>query len=139
MQLLDILNSLMPAMWMAKIFITIFLAILFLQSGLDKLFNWQGNLDWLKGHFAKTFLKSSVTMMLGVVMITEIVAGTLCGIGLIEILLYKTVNFSLLGIEFSALNVVMLFFGQRIAQDYEGAATLTTYFVLIIIGIVLLS
>ena len=34
-----------------------FLCITFIQSALDKLINWKGNLEWLKGHFNKSFLK----------------------------------------------------------------------------------
>jgi hypothetical protein len=34
------------------------------------------------------------------------------------------------GAQLAALNVVMLFFGQRIAKDYAGAAALVPYFIL---------
>mgnify|MGYP000586416037 CR=1 FL=1 len=33
-----------------------FLAITFLQSGYDKIADWNGNVSWLKGHFSQTFL-----------------------------------------------------------------------------------
>ena len=114
-----------------------FLAILFLQSGLDKVLNWQGNLDWLKGHFAKTFLNGSVPLMLGVVTVLEVLSGVSCAVGIGEMLLWKTTQFALLGAELAALCLVMLFFGQRIAQDYAGAAGLVPYFVLSIISIIL--
>ena len=39
-----------------QIFAVSFLAILFLQSGLDKVFDWKVNLEWLKGHFADSIL-----------------------------------------------------------------------------------
>jgi uncharacterized membrane protein YphA (DoxX/SURF4 family) len=42
----------------ASILLLVFLAISFLQSGYDKLFYWKDNLQWMKGHFAKTHLKS---------------------------------------------------------------------------------
>jgi hypothetical protein len=114
-----------------------FLAILFLQSGLDKVFQWQGNLDWLKGHFAKTFLRNTVPLMLGVVTVLEMGAGVCCGIGCVEILLWKTAYIALLGGFLAAAVLVMLFFGQRIAQDYAGAASLVPYFILSILGIIL--
>lgn len=41
----------------AKILIPLFLAILFLQSGLDKIIDWKGNLTWLKGHLSNLHLK----------------------------------------------------------------------------------
>jgi hypothetical protein len=37
-----------------QIFASAFLAILFLQSGIDKIVDRRGNFEWLKAHFAKT-------------------------------------------------------------------------------------
>ncbi len=113
------------------------LAILFLQSGLDKVFQWKGNLDWLKGHFAKTFLKDTVPIMLGVVTVLEVLAGVCCAVGLVETLVWKTTTFALLGGELATATLIMLFFGQRIAQDYAGAAGLVPYFILSVLSIIL--
>ena len=33
------------------LFAGLLVAILFIQSGLDKGFDWKGNLEWLTGHF----------------------------------------------------------------------------------------
>ena len=41
------------------------LGILFIQSGLDKVFDWKGNLEWLNGHFSKTFLGGFVPVLVG--------------------------------------------------------------------------
>jgi hypothetical protein len=43
-----------------QIFASAFLAILFLQSGIDKVVDRRGNLEWLKGHFAKSPLAGVV-------------------------------------------------------------------------------
>ena len=59
----------------ASILILVFLAITFLQSGYDKLFYWKDNLEWLKGHFAKTQLKNQVPLALLHVLILELVSG----------------------------------------------------------------
>lgn len=136
--MLLLLDLISPAVF-SKLAVSAFLAILFLQSGFDKVFNWQGNLDWLKGHFAKTFLKDSVPYMLGVVTFLEVVSGIFCGVGSLEILFWGSTKFSLLGAELSALVLVMLFFGQRIAQDYAGAAGLVPYFLVSLVSIFLLS
>ena len=61
----------------AEILLLIFLIITFLQSGIDKIIDWKGNLGWLKGHFAKTPLKIMVPLLLGTVLLTEVVAGSL--------------------------------------------------------------
>ena len=42
-----------------------FLAILFLQSGLDKVFDWKVNLEWLKSHFANSILGNVVPDFVG--------------------------------------------------------------------------
>ncbi len=39
-----------------EILLLAFLIITFLQSGLDKIFDWKGNVSWLKEHFSKTFM-----------------------------------------------------------------------------------
>src|SRR6476620_3206960 len=61
-------------------------AILFIQSGLDKVFDWKGNLEWLTSHFSKTFLKGMVPVMLGTITITELAAGFLSAAGIIYFL-----------------------------------------------------
>ena len=42
------------------LFSALLVAILFLQSGLDKVFDFKGNLEWLTGHFSKPFLRGMV-------------------------------------------------------------------------------
>ena len=120
----------------AQILIALFLSCCMIQSGLDKVFDWKGNNDFLKGHFSKTFLSGMVPMMLFVVTFLELLGGFLCLIGAaMGIISFDT---SLIGIGFFiiALDLVALFFGQRIAKDYEGAATLVGYFMLSIVGII---
>ena len=41
------------AIYVMQIFASAFLAILFLQSGIDKIVDRRGNFEWLKGHFAQ--------------------------------------------------------------------------------------
>lgn len=123
----------------AQVLATAMLAICFLQSGIDKVVDFKGNLAWLTGHFSKTPLRSQVAPMLVVVTILECAAGALCAVGVIQIALGNGTKAALYGAELSALNIVMLFFGQRIAKDYAGAATLVTYFILCVGAIVLLA
>ena len=51
------------ATYLLQILVSAFLAILFLQSGIDKVVDRHGNLDFLKGHFAKSPLAGSVPAM----------------------------------------------------------------------------
>lgn len=111
----------------------LFVAILFVQSGLDKVLDWKGNLGWLTGHFSKTFMAGMVPMMLGTITLLEIATGVVAAAGIV----YFLVNGSLVLIFISSIlaagSLTALFFGQRIAKDYPGAAVLVPYFVLAII------
>lgn len=121
-------------------FVSAFFAILFLQSGLDKVIDRKGNLEWLAGHFSKTFLKGTVPLMVTTVTIVELAAGGLSVIGVIEAVFFKASFVSLLQELFSAsLAFIMLFFGQRIAKDYAGAATLASYFIIVVVDLYFLA
>ncbi|MFX0556047.1 DoxX family membrane protein [Maribacter sp. CXY002] len=112
-----------------EILLLVFLIITFVQSGIDKVINWQGNLDWLKGHFAKTPLKKIVPLLLVIVLITEVISGVLCLLGVYQILTMADVTLARYGAIFSCIALLMLLFGQRMAQDYEGAKTIAIYFI----------
>lgn len=135
--MINLIQNLASGTFILNVLMTAFLAILFLQSGLDKVMDWKGNLSWLKGHFAKTVFKKSVPLMLLLITFTELLAGGFSLLGMVEILVQNTTKMALWGAEFAALNLVMLFFGQRIAKDYEGAASLVNYFILTALAIIL--
>lgn len=121
------------------LFCSLFVAILFIQSGLDKVLDWKGNLGWLTGHFSKTIFAGMVPMMLGTITVMEIATGLLAAAGLVYLIAtgQNTVIFcaSILG----AASLTALFFGQRIAKDYPGAAVLVPYFILLLIMMYLSS
>lgn len=112
-------------------------AILFIQSGLDKVFDWKGNVEWLKGHFSKTFLAGLVPLMLVKITIIELAAGLMSAAGIVYFLLAGSTALIFWAAVVGAAGVVALFFGQRIAKDYPGAAVLVPYFVLLMILMVL--
>jgi hypothetical protein len=116
-----------------------FLAILFLQSGIDKIVDRRGNLDWLKGHFAKSPLAGFVPAMVTIITILEVAAGTLSAIGCVWIFVRRDSTFAFYGAVVSGFAIVALFFGQRMAKDYAGAATLVPYFLLTLAAIYLLA
>src|SRR6478609_7277101 len=68
------------------IFTSAFVAILFTQSGLDKVFNFSGNMEWLKGHFSKTFLAPMTPMMVVTITILEVATGVGTAVGLVYFL-----------------------------------------------------
>ena len=113
-----------------QVFAVSFLAILFLQSGLDKVFDWKVNLEWLKVHFAKSILARMVPALLGVITLVEVAAGLCSAIGVVDILIGHGTYMAFIGATLSAVAMLMLFFGQRIAKDYAGAGGLVPYFIL---------
>ena len=108
-------------------------AILFIQSGLDKVFDWRGNLEWLTGHFSKTFLRGTVPPMLATITMMELATGFLSVAGIVYFLATNSVNLIFYASILGAASIVALFFGQRVAKDYPGAAVLVPYFILLII------
>jgi uncharacterized membrane protein YphA (DoxX/SURF4 family) len=127
------------ANWLLQILVSIFLAILFLQSGIDKVADRRGNLEFLLGHFAKSPLAGMVPLLVTVVTILEIVAGGLSALGCMLIVLNRDPTLAFCGAVVSAISITALFFGQRMAKDYAGAAVLVPYFLLTLVAIYLLA
>ena len=127
------------ATYLMQIFASAFLAILFLQSGIDKIVDRGGNFEWLKGHFAKSPLAGIVPALLTVITIFEVAAGVLSAFGCVFIILSRDSTVAFYGAAISAVAVLALFFGQRIAKDYAGAAVLVPYFLLVLVAMYLLA
>lgn len=113
----------------------LFLAVTFLQSGFNKLRDYSGNKSYFTSLFEKTFLRRVAGILLPVIMVLEIV----CGMGMLSgiVLMYGYLNPNILGyaLALSALTLILLLTGQRIAKDYAGAASLTGYFIIAILGL----
>ena len=127
------------AIYVMQILASAFLAILFLQSGIDKVIDRRGNLEWLKGHFAKSPLAGVVPALLICITILEIAAGALSAVGCVLIICLKDSTVALYGAILSAAAITALFFGQRVAKEYAGAAVLIPYFLLTLLAIYLLA
>lgn len=116
-----------------------FVVITFLQSGIDKVLDWKGNLSWLTGHFAKTAFGGIVPFLLAVITIMELASGVLALAGIIEILLSGVYTFAFLGALGAATSLLFLLLGQRVAKDYEGARTIVVYLIPTVILLVLIA
>ena len=127
------------AIYVMQILASAFLAILFLQSAIDKVIDRGGNLEWLKGHFAKSPLAGIVPALLLSITILELAAGALSALGCVLIICLKDSTIALYGALLSAAAITALFFGQRIAKEYAGAAVLVPYFLLTLVAIYLLA
>ena len=133
------LNANSGTILILQILTSAFLAILFLQSGIDKVVDRRGNLEFLQGHFAKSPLAGMVPLLVTVITILEIAAGALSAIGSVLIVVTHDPTVAFYGAVISALSILGLFFGQRVAKDYAGAAILVPYFLLTLVAIYLLA
>ena len=133
------LHTTAGAVYLLQIFVSVFLAILFLQSGVDKIADRRGNLQWLTSHFAKSPLRNMVPLLLSMITALELAAGALSGVGFLALLVRRDTTLSFYGACIAAVAIISLFFGQRMAKDYAGAATLVPYFLLTLAAIYLLA
>lgn len=120
-------------------FSSTFLAIVFLQSGLDKVINYKRELGWIQQKFVKNALYHYVSSLFLVLTFFELLSGALSLGGVIHLLTSKDPYVAMWGAWFSSLTMLMLIFGQRVTKDYSGAATLVPYFIASLIGLYSLS
>ncbi|WP_428743482.1 DoxX family protein [Tenacibaculum sp.] len=122
-----------------EILILLFLIVTFLQSGIDKVSDWKGNLSFIKDHFQNSPLKNSVPILLAVILVMELLAGALMFVGIFHLSTTGNNDIALIGVELCALTLIFLLIGQRLAKDYAGAMTLAVYFLIAIFGVYLLN
>ena len=127
------------SLFLLQLFVSAFLAILFLQSGIDKIVDRQGNLQWLSGHFAKSPFAGMVPLLFGVLTIIELAAGALSAMGFLVLLFMHNSTLAFCGAVTSAIAILCLFFGQRMAKEYAGAAILVPYFLVTLVAVYLLA
>ncbi|MGW9684582.1 DoxX family protein [Flagellimonas sp. 2504JD1-5] len=123
----------------AQILLLLFLTITLLQSGIDKIMDWTGNVTWLKDHFSKSIFNGMVPALLGVVLLLEMVSGILCAVGIFQFIVSGASDMAFCGALLSAITLLFLLLGQRVAKDYEGAKTIVVYFIPTIFLIYLLQ
>lgn len=112
-----------------------FIAILFLQSSMDKLFNWKSEKGYLTKHFSKSILNGSVPLLMPVITLMEFSAGLLSALGFGQVLFTGNTGLGTAGMGCAITALTMLFFGQRVAKDYGGAASLVPYFLMATAGL----
>jgi hypothetical protein len=78
-------------------------------------------------------------MMVMVMTVFELGAGALSGVGCVLISLGRGSTCAFYGAIMSAVSILALFFGQRLAKDYAGAAVLVPYFLLTLVATYLLA
>ena len=119
-----------------QILVSVFFSIVFFQSGVDKILDRKGNLDFFKDHFKDTPLNKILSPALNILVFLELITAGVCLFGFVYGLIYSNTVYIYYGLLLSALVLLSLLFGQRVAKDYVGAADITTYFILCIITII---
>jgi len=122
-------------MELCQILIAVFLFIAFLQSGLDKVVDRKGNLDFLKEHFSDSPFIKIIPIMLLVLTFLELIGSLMLGYGVYYAFVNRSTLWIFYGFVVIAITIIILFAGQRIVKDYLGAADLVPYFILIMLGI----
>ena len=123
----------------AKIMGCAFFAILFIQSGFDKVFDRKGNLEWMVPHFAKSAFKNLVPVLLSGLTLLEVASGLGALLAVYFVLFTNNHAYAVLGLSLSGLTFLCLFLGQRVAKDYAAAVTLASYFAVWILTMYLLA
>ena len=122
-----------------EILILLFLIVTFMQSGIDKILDWKGNIEFIKSHFKNSPLRNNVPLLLAIILTIEIAAGIFMIIGTYQIYSSGLKEIALIGVELSAIALIFLLIGQRLAKDYTGAMTLAVYFIITLFGVFLMS
>lgn len=113
-----------------------FFAVLFLQSGFDKLLDRKGNLEWMEPHFANSPFKGKVPALLTVLTLMELATCIMSFISIVLVFLGTGYDAITITIALILATLLSLFTGQRFAKDYVGAATIVAYFAVALIGAV---
>ena len=121
----------------AFLLILCFFTIVFVQSGLDKILDKKGNLNYLNSLLKPFFSSLLIRFAFYSVTTLELASGLFCLAGLVEYFFYSSSFFGLIGLVVGSLALLVLLFGQRVSKNYDGAKTLAVYFILAIAGIVL--
>lgn len=114
---------------LAEIFILLMLAVAFLQSGIDKISDWKGNLEFHSKHFENSPFKSLVKTNLFIVLILELISGSLSLISAVLIFTNGDISLAKSAAVLSVVTLGCLFTGQRLAKDYAGAQTIVVYLI----------
>ena len=117
------------------LFITAFFAILFLQSGLDKVTDYRGNLEYFRDHFKNSPLAGGVSLIMPVITLLETLTGLVSVWAFFQILLTGQRSIAIFSPVLAGTSLLSLFLGQRLAKDYGGAAALVPYFVVVLLGL----
>src|SRR5439155_22048090 len=106
------LHAFAGATYLLQILVSAFLAILFLQAGINKVADRRGDVEWLKGHFAKSLLAGTVPGALIAITMLEFCVGALSGVCFAVIIFSPDSTLGVDGALLYVIAVVALFVGE---------------------------
>lgn len=86
-------------------------------------------------HFEASPFKNHVPTLLTIITYLEMLAGACCLLGAILLPFQILIWLPFAGIVLSAVSLLCLFAGQRVAKDYPGASTLAIYFIVAVLAL----
>ncbi|THD69309.1 DoxX family protein [Robertkochia marina] len=122
-----------------KYLILFFVVITFLQSAVDKIADWKGNIAWLKEHFKDSLLDGKVAFSLGIILVLEMLAALTAVGGIWFILSEENETLAVYSLLLSGVTLLFLLLGQRLAKDYDGARTIVIYLIPVFFGLYLFT
>jgi len=122
-----------------QILVLLFFSITYILAIIEKVADWKGTIDYYNNHFKNTKLQKIIPLLLLIVVFFEIVIVFLLAIGLYFLVSEESFIIAKVGLEISAILLLLFLIGQRLAKDYAGAMNITVYFILTVIGIYILT
>lgn len=117
-----------------RLLVLVFMSILFVQSAMDKLLNYKDNRQWIEGFFSKSIFKGQSNILVMLLTLLEMSAGTFCLAGVFFAKnMANPIGFY--GLFLCSISFLCLFLGLRIAKDYASAANIPGYFILALLGL----
>ena len=95
-----------------KILVTLYAAVLFMQSGFDKVFDWAGNRSFINGLFEKTILRPFVPLLMPTITVLEVAAGLFSLAGAALLIMGGQETLAIIGLLLGAVSILLLFFGS---------------------------
>ena len=126
-------------MYYLEYLLLIFVLFTFLQSGLDKITDWKGNVSWLNDHFKDSILNGKVPLALGIILILEIFVALTALAGMYFLWTIGDASWAEYSLVLSGITLLFLLLGQRLAKDYDGARTIVIYLMPVLFGLYILQ
>jgi uncharacterized membrane protein YphA (DoxX/SURF4 family) len=129
----------MDKMMVLKLLMLMFPAVIFLQAGLDKLFNMKSNAQYIQSVFEKTVLSGQAVLLFVVLVILELASGLNAMAGAVLLYISGDASLGYVAMVLSCITLLCLLAGQRIAKDYAGAAGIVPYLAVSFLGLYLFA